>query len=538
MNNKELIFNLARRMERFSFDDILVMSELEESVVEKLILELIKEGFINKIGEQYFYIKQKKDIKKFNQQAENQTFEIEKLKGYDEYLKLSQELKEKTDRNLEIIKLTQGLKRAEAIKMLKLYTQSTGYKISYATLYILQKSFEQEGLKGILAYKKKAPIRKIPSEILEIFKKYYLTNEKLTPEEALVKTAKDFKKEYKIDFPDNITPKCVLYQLQKTISPERIEILRNSVAPIIKTKKQTKEDIINERLFSEAAQIYMKKLKRDKELEKLINAKTSYNNHLADYFDNYKLKDLTQSALSEYKQAKFNEGYSLSSVKTYLLTLKQIVLASNPDFHFLTKIQRTYETIDMNILNEFQVKQLLKTTKSTNYWAYPILKLALSTGATIPEILALKWDCINFEKQEFYTRCFLYLDKTVKNRGNHSYRYLKIDYELIDILKEKYNIQKPKQTDFVFEFPKNDYPLRYFEKKILKPFEIIFEIKNFVSNDLRHTFVNMMVQKDVPIFYITRICGYSSIGKFLSIYNQLYEKKFEGPFNPIENLKI
>ena len=146
---------------------------MEESVVEKFILELIKEGFINKIGEQYFYIKQKKDIKKFNQQAESQTFEIEKLKGYDEYLKLSQELKEKTDRNLEIIKLTLGLKRAEAIKMLKLYTQSTGYKISYATLYILQKSFEQEGLKGILAYKKKAPIRKIPSEILEIFKKYY-----------------------------------------------------------------------------------------------------------------------------------------------------------------------------------------------------------------------------------------------------------------------------------------------------------------------------------------------------------------------------
>ena len=44
MNNKELIFNLARRMERFSFDDILVMSELEESVVE---IQAIGAGALN-----------------------------------------------------------------------------------------------------------------------------------------------------------------------------------------------------------------------------------------------------------------------------------------------------------------------------------------------------------------------------------------------------------------------------------------------------------------------------------------------------------
>ena len=45
----------------------------------------------------------------------------------------------------------------------------------------------------------------------------------------------------------------------------------------------------------------------------------------------------------------------------------------------------------MNILEKAQIEKMLSIAKTHFSWGYPIIRLALLTGANIPEILAFQW---------------------------------------------------------------------------------------------------------------------------------------------------
>ena len=63
MNNKDLILKTARRLDKFSLDDIIISSGLEEQIVNDILANLIKENIILKNNEIYFF-NVKKNTKK------------------------------------------------------------------------------------------------------------------------------------------------------------------------------------------------------------------------------------------------------------------------------------------------------------------------------------------------------------------------------------------------------------------------------------------------------------------------------------------
>ena len=53
---KQQIEKLLKRQTRLKFDELLILSELEEDELEKILQNLISEEVIKKVGDEYIYI--------------------------------------------------------------------------------------------------------------------------------------------------------------------------------------------------------------------------------------------------------------------------------------------------------------------------------------------------------------------------------------------------------------------------------------------------------------------------------------------------
>lgn len=57
MKNKDLIIKVARKLDKFNLDEIIVVSELQEQEVKEILSDLIKEQVIIKNNDNYFFCK-------------------------------------------------------------------------------------------------------------------------------------------------------------------------------------------------------------------------------------------------------------------------------------------------------------------------------------------------------------------------------------------------------------------------------------------------------------------------------------------------
>lgn len=373
--------------------------------------------------------------------------------------------------------------------------------------------------------------------IYETFKKYYLNTNKFSTEVALKLAQNELQNDGKIAFPLVHNAKSFYNKLIKELGKPSIEHLRNTAEFII--PEENKEVVtpsykVIDITFKEAAANYLKNLSKLKKEERLLSEKTLYKNQIAYYFDDYKINEITPDVLREYKQEKYNSGYSVSSVKTYLALVKSIITHACPYKEQMAKQLEILSAIDMNILDKSQIEKLLSLAKREFKWGYPIIRLGLLSGANVPEILALQWENVFFSEKRIHISKFLHSGKIVKHRGNSPFRNLTIDNETVKTLAELFIKQIPSKEDFVFKMDGIVDINKYFEESILKPISEKLELGEFNSIDLTHNFVNMLLTQNVPITYIRKVCGYPSIKTFLEVYNSRLQESEKEYYNPLD----
>ena len=69
----------------------------------------------------------------------------------------------------------------------------------------------------------------------------------------------------------------------------------------------------------------MASLKYENKLERLMHDNTNYKNHLEEYFRKLTIKEITNKVIGQYKQSKFDNGYQLASVNTFVNLLQRII---------------------------------------------------------------------------------------------------------------------------------------------------------------------------------------------------------------------
>ena len=361
-DNKLAVEKIAKKLDKFKLDEVVMISELEENEVKNILDTLVEENVIIQNDDTYFYSKTKN--KKTIQYSKNDYAEeivLEELEGYDEYLKLKPCYKKTIDKKVKLIKLIHNLLGDDFKRTLDLYnSQNPNDTVGYSTATVYRNQFRNYGLRGLFPKIRGPKDNAAVDTIYETFKKYYLNTNKFSTEIALKLAQNELQNDGKIAFPLVHNAKSFYNKLIKELGKPSIEHLRNTAEFIIPDENKevvTPSYKVVDITFKEAAANYLKNLSKLKKEERLLSEKTSYKNQIAYYFDDYKINEITPDVLREYKQEKYNSGYSVSSVKTYLALVKSIITHACPYKEQMAKQLEILSAIDMNILdkeNEFR----------------------------------------------------------------------------------------------------------------------------------------------------------------------------------------
>ena len=540
MKNRDLIIKSARRLDKFTLDDIILVSEIDEQEVTNILSELLNEKIVVKNGNTYYF-----NIKGVNNNGidEVKPIIIEDEVGYDYFLTLSKETQERIRSYIDLLNFVNQAGGKNSKQLVELFNQTSGYKnISLCTLGRIRTNYKRYGFKGVLpSYSAGNVESSIPDELFNYFKKYYLTNEKLSATDAIYRAQKQLQDEQKIEQPYAYASAAFLRKLKTEFTSQQIEYFRNNIKPQkIKIKIENKIQEPLEMLFKDAAKIYFNRLKTENKLERIMHQKTDYKNHLKEYFGDLQIREITNKVVAKFKQKQFDSGYQLVSVNIYILILKNIMNAVCPKTNYLASRSKSLKenayAMDMNLLTEEQISRLLNSCYKKYPDVYPILYISLSSGASISELLGLTWDRIDFRNQIIFLKYFLYGDKLVMTKCNSTMRRLTIDWNICENLEYKYHISDPEPNDFIFKFESNKPAQQYVEEDVLAPLAKEIGVSKLNPSDMQHNFVNMSIKQNIPLTYIQKSLGYYGITNFVKVYRNLIENLEKDYYNPLEKI--
>ena len=542
MKNRDLIIKTARRLDKFNFDELIIISELDEKEVSVILSDLIKQQIILKNNNTYFF-----NTKKFAEITKNDNTEtingfksivIEEAECYEDFLKLGENTQKRVRAYVELLNIVNQTGTKNFKQVVELFNETSNYpRISLSTFTRIRKKYNQYGFSGILPKFSKHIINSIPDEIYSYFKKYYLTNEKLSAQEAIYRAQKQLQSEQKIEQPHVYTSNPFIKRVRTEFTQEQIDYFRNNTEPLKVKNVATKVKEPLDMKFEKAAYIYFRHLKMENKFERLMHDKTNYNNHLKPYFDNLTIREITTKVVAQFKQRTFDKGLQLASVNIYVGLLKKIIRTVCPLTNSLVvrnNSRGNAYAIEMNILSDEKIAGLLNICKKKYPVAYPVIYLTLSIGASIPEILALTWEKINFEDNTIFLKYFLYENRLVMNRCGSTIRKLKIDNRISDILKNKFDEIKPELTDLVFKFDSSKSSQQYIENVVLRGLSTHLGIVRLRPSDLQHNFVHLCLKQNIPLTFIQKSIGHYGLGNFVKIYKGLIENLEVGNYNPLD----
>lgn len=266
------------------------------------------------------------------------------------------------------------------------------------------------------------------------------------------------------------------------------------------------------------------------------------------------LNQVTTEILQRYYNDKLNDGYNSKTVRSIGIVIgaalnmavKLKMLSENPNRYTSIPKKKKYEA---SVLSAEEVARIVKEAKEEEL--YPIVVTTVYTGMRKGEVMALKWENVDFQKRRIYIKnslCKIDGDQP-DEKGHRHARYeilepkTKESIRMVPMLDEVYDalmLQKERQeTDkqryreiyldqgLVFADPCGDYlPQRQFMDKY-HAFLKKYRITDIRFHDLRHTFATLLIESDVSMKVVQELLGHSTITTSMDIYTHVSDEKKE-----------
>ena len=194
------------------------------------------------------------------------------------------------------------------------------------------------------------------------------------------------------------------------------------------------------------------------------------------------------------------------------------------------KIERKFYDLE-------QVKQLLSCLDNECIKYKALITLALDSGARRGEIVALKWDDIDFDKNTLKIDNSLKVVKGVMDEKNaktlSSKRTIILSDATIEVLKvykewqDNYKKELGKQwknENRVFTNDKGGYMNPSTCYKILEKIIKKYDLEHIRFHDLRHTSASVLIHKGINFKAVSERLGHSSINITFDIYTHTFDK--------------
>ena len=172
-------------------------------------------------------------------------------------------------------------------------------------------------------------------------------------------------------------------------------------------------------------------------------------------------------------------------------------------------------------LTKQECQKLLATAKKHYPTFYPLLAVAIFTGMRKGEILALRWEDINWESSIIVVRRNYTHGKLSRPKTNQI-RRIKIPRKLKLILREWQLKAKPNENDLIFCNEAGNYlDQNNIAKRLFKPCLRRSGLNSIRFHDLRHTYASLMLSEGATINYVQKQLGHSTPVVTLNTYSHL-----------------
>ena len=251
-----------------------------------------------------------------------------------------------------------------------------------------------------------------------------------------------------------------------------------------------------------------------------------------------RLRELNSRQIQRFYNSKVSDGVGLRTIqKTHTVIHASLnsarkfgMIPFNPDDATNPPKPKSKA---MKFLTQEQIKKLLEVSKSTNDRYYPLYYLALVTGMREGELLALKWENIDFEKGILNVKFNL---KRIPGGGLNidkpktvsSIRSIKLGEDTIKVLRaQKKNLEEAIFCDYWhdegFVFPSKT-GTAVDPSNLLKQFRKLLEIAELPKirfHDLRHTAASLMLNNGVDVLVASQRLGHAHPSITLDVYGHL-----------------
>ena len=279
----------------------------------------------------------------------------------------------------------------------------------------------------------------------------------------------------------------------------------------------------------------------DKYEKKSIKRTTyvNYFGHIQNHFIFFKdttIKNITTSVLQDFFNYKLDYGLSAKTVRNMAIILRQAMNQAVVDglikqncalYVTLPKVDKK----EIRILSHEQKERLIKESYFYRYGTF--IRLTLCTGLRLGELLGLKWEDIDFDRNELKVRRILHRCKNFDSNSKqstsiyfdepktkNSKRTIPLPPNAIADLK----VWKEKQEDEGGrpEFVITDQNGKYLDPTTFKKYYNRLldkcNIEGITFHALRHTFATDAMEKGMDKKVLSEILGHSSVAFTLDTY--------------------
>lgn len=255
-----------------------------------------------------------------------------------------------------------------------------------------------------------------------------------------------------------------------------------------------------------------------------------YNKHIDPIIGNDKLSEITSDSVNKILINLCGSDYISSSLFNIARYLLNSILKYGVQVGYIRNVEITVESAQQNkntiqILNDSQIKLIVKKINSSINPAHLGIVISLYTGMRLGEVCALKRENIDFEND------IIHVHQTVQRlsdnfgktslivdvpKSKSSYRDIPIIPYLSMILK-KYGIDKYSDEKYILnnrDIPYEPRTLQYGFSRFIQE----FELAELHYHCLRHTFATNCIRAGMEMKTLSEILGHSNVGITMNIY--------------------
>jgi integrase len=271
----------------------------------------------------------------------------------------------------------------------------------------------------------------------------------------------------------------------------------------------------------------------------LIDYKQMIKSHLYPFFGKMRLSDITPSKIQEYIAIKTEKNASPATTGKSYRVLKVILRQAlaveliNRDPTIAIMPPRV-ERKEMDFLNEEEVARLLEAADGN---MYALLSVACFTGLRQGEILALRWQDIDFNMGIIkVVRSYHSPQGYTDLKTSTSRRAVPMMPRLSQTLTALYEERgKPGQEELVF--PNKDGKPRDRHNLVSRDFSETLKragLRTIKFHCLRHTFASIAISAGMDPKALQQVMGHSSIIVTMDIYSHLFPGSYDRPMAIME----